>query len=58
MRGITVKRKFDGKLYEYRTLTGNKRQANDVARYIRAGGRLARVIRSGSSYLVYSRRKT
>ena len=56
MRGISVKRKFDGKLYEYRTLTRSEHQANDIADYIRASGGLARIIRSGSGYLVYSRK--
>lgn len=54
-QGISVKRKFDGKVYTYRTIAFTKKKADEIADTIRRAGKLARVVKYGKSYLVYAR---
>lgn len=54
-QGIPVKWRFDGKVYTYRTITGTKAKANEIADTIRKAGKLARVVKVSSGYLVYAR---
>jgi len=54
-QGIPVKRKFNGKVYTYRTITGTKAKAKEIAETIRRAGKLARVVKVSGGYLVYAR---
>ena len=54
-QGIPVRRRFSGKVYSYRTITGTKAKAKEIANTIRKAGKLARVVKVSGGYLVYAR---